>query len=193
MLKYTKNWRKLMKKSIFILALLGLTTSLFASACKVDQTSLQWTAFKTPAKLGVKGSFDNIEFKSNPADSQLELLQSSSVQISTTDVNSNNKGRDTKLVNNFFMVQGVKTINATVLKVNDNSADVEITMNNISKTITMNLLTTDDSIKLQGEIDLADFKMLPSLDAITKACYELHQGKTWQDVALEFNMQTSCK
>ena len=34
----------------------------------------------------------------------------------------------------------------------------------------------------------ADFGMIPSLKAINKACYDLHQGKTWQDVDTYFNI-----
>ncbi|MDH4944941.1 YceI family protein [Sulfurimonas sp. C5] len=182
-----------MKKNI--LFALGLSTSLFAATCNytVDSSSLQWTAFKTPAKVGVKGTFDNVKLDFKISDSKEALLKSSSINIVTANVNSNNQGRDAKLVNSFFMVQGIRTIKAKVIKVDKTSADIEIAMNNIKKIITMNLITTKNTIKLQGEIDLADFKMLPSLNAITKACYELHQGKTWQDVALEFNITTSCK
>lgn len=182
-----------MKKNLLLA--LGLSTSLLAATCNytVDSSSLEWTAFKTPAKVGVKGTFDNVKLDFKISDSKETLLKSSTINIVTANVNSHNQGRDAKLVNSFFMVQGVKTIAAKILKVEKNSADVEIIMNNIKKVITMNLITTENTIKLQGEIDLADFQMLPSLDAITKACYELHQGKTWQDVALEFNIVTRCK
>lgn len=182
-----------MKKNLLLA--LGLSTSIFAATCNytVDSSSLEWTAFKTPAKVGVKGSFNNVNLDFKISDSQESLLKSSTLNIVTANVNSNNPGRDAKLVNSFFMVQGVKTIDAKILNVSNNSADVEISMNNIKKVITMNLITNNNTMKLQGEINLADFKMLPSLDAITKACYELHQGKTWQDVALEFNITTRCK
>ncbi|WP_304546044.1 YceI family protein [Sulfurimonas microaerophilic] len=182
-----------MKKNLLLVALLGLSTSIFASTCKVDSNSLQWTAFKTPAKVGVKGTFDNIKLNYEASTSQIELLQSSNVTIVTSDVNSNNQGRDAKLVNNFFNVQGVKAIDAKVLKVHKETADVEISMNGVKKVISMTLTSTPQSMKLNGSIDLADFKMLPSLEAITKACYALHQGKTWQDVTLEFTINTSCK
>ncbi len=190
---HQKNLEKFMKKNLLLVALLGLSTSIFASTCKVDSNSLQWTAFKTPAKVGVKGTFDNIKLNYEASTSQIELLQSSNVTIVTSDVNSNNQGRDAKLVNNFFNVQGVKAIDAKVLKVHKETADVEISMNGVKKVISMTLTSTPQSMKLNGSIDLADFKMLPSLEAITKACYALHQGKTWQDVTLEFTINTSCK
>lgn len=185
---------KKMKKTLLILAL-SLATSLLANSCKytVHSSALEWTAFKTPAKIGVKGTFDNIKLNFDMADSQVALLESSSVDIVTAHINSNNPGRDAKLVKNFFFVQGVRTIKAQILKVNKDTANVEISMNSVKKVITMQLNITKNTIKLTGAIDLADFNMLPSLNAITKACYDLHKGKTWQDVNLEFKIQTDCK
>jgi polyisoprenoid-binding protein YceI len=39
---------------------------------------------------------------------------------------------------------------------------------------------------VEVKADLGDFGMLPSLQGINKACYELHEGKTWQDVEISF-------
>jgi len=44
-------------------------------------------------------------------------------------------------------------------------------------------------LEAEGYIDLADFKMLPSLKSINKACYDLHKGKTWQDVKIEIELE----
>ena len=183
-----------MKKSLLILAL-SLSTTIFAGTCKygVESSSLQWIAFKTPSKVAVKGTFDAVKLNATASTSMQGLLQSSNVHIITSNVNSSNEGRDAKLVKNFFDVQGVKTIDAKVLKTGDGTADVEISMNNIKKVITMKFDAGESTMMLSGTIDLADFNMLPSLESITKACYELHQGKTWQDVDLEFTLNTSCK
>ena len=63
-------------------------------------------------------------------------------------------------------------------------------MNGVTKTIPMKLDFDDDEIEAEGHIDLADFNMLPSLSSITKACYDLHKGKTWQDVEIKFELKT---
>ncbi|MFT7860880.1 MAG: YceI family protein [Sulfurimonas sp.] len=183
-------------KKILLATLLGLSTTLFAvSSCKysADKTELTWTAFKTPEKIAVKGSFNHIEVNFDKSSSKKELLKSSTAQIFTASVNSNNKGRDEKLVQNFFIVQGVRTIDAKVVDVHKKSADVEISMNRIKKIISMNIEDNDQGMILKGSIDLADFKMLPSLNSITQACYDLHKGKTWQDVDLEFKIYSTCK
>jgi len=52
-----------------------------------------------------------------------------------------------------------------------------------------------DTFAAKGYIDLADFKALGALSSINKACYDLHQGKTWQDVAVafKFDLKRTCK
>jgi hypothetical protein len=63
-------------------------------------------------------------------------------------------------------------------------------MNNITKEVLMDLDFDKDEIEAKGRIDLADFAMLPSLKSINTACYDLHKGKTWQDVEIEFEIKT---
>jgi hypothetical protein len=183
-----------MKKSLLFLAF-GLSSVLLANSCQyiVGSSSLEWTAFKTPEKIGVKGTFDNMKITSKPSNSPEKLLASSTAHIVTATINTKNKPRDAKLVNNFFKIQGVKTIDAKVLKTNNTSAEVQLTMNNVSKVVTMSYNTTENVMTLKGSIDLADFNMLSSLEALTKACYEQHQGKTWQEVALELTINIDCK
>lgn len=185
-----------MRKKIFLVSALALATLLQAE-CHYDahKSDLDFKAYKTPLKIGVKGTFDKYTLHTQPSISQKELLTSSSVTIDTTSVNTGNKGRDAKLVAKFFEVQGVKTITAKVIGYDKNVADVAITMNGVTKTVPMKVEFDDDEIELKGVLDLADFTMLPSLKSITQACYALHKGKTWQDVNLEFEIKTtkSCK
>ena len=50
-------------------------------------------------------------------------------------------------------------------------------------------------LTLKGSIDVLEFGMKDNLSAITKACYEKHEGVTWPNVDLEFvaSIQKSCK
>lgn len=183
-------------RKIFLIVLMGMLVNLFAaSVCvySIDKSRLTWTAFKTPLKIGVKGTFDDIKLKFDNSKTKKELLKSSRAKIFTYSVDSKNKARDAKLIKYFFEVQGVKTIDAKIINVDKNRVDVEIEMNHIKRVVPMKVKYSKDKISLKGYIDLADFKMLPSLKSITKACYNLHQGKTWQDIELNYEIYTSCK
>ena len=173
-----------MKKILFA----GL---LCAAAFGYEATGVdvEFKAFKTPLKVGVKGSFDKISLHSKKVDSLQQMLLDTSVTIDTTSVDSNNPGRDRKLVHSFFEVQGVKKIEAKIVKVERKILTVAITMNGKRVEIPMKYEHEDREIEAEGVVDLADFGMLPSLRAINKACYDKHQGKTWQDVELEFELK----
>jgi polyisoprenoid-binding protein YceI len=178
-----------MKK--ILLSLLA-TSALFASQCTYDlkELKVEWKAYKTPLKIGVGGTFDKVSFSATDKSSTKALLASSTIVIDTASIDSKNSGRDAKLVNYFFETQGVKEITIKVLSVEHNRVNLAVTMNGITKTVPMKLDLERDEAEGEGYIDLADFKMLPSLSAITKACYDLHQGKTWQDVEIEFELKT---
>jgi polyisoprenoid-binding protein YceI len=165
-----------------------LLTVASLSAYEVDSVAVKFTAFKTYAKVGVSGTFNKVATSAKAADEVEKLLLNSSLVIDTSSVNSGNEGRDIKLVSSFFQTQGVDKISASVVKVNKDSVLVKITMNAMSVEIPMAYTNVNNTIDAKGTIDLADFGMIPSLESINKACYDLHQGKTWRDVDLSFKL-----
>ncbi|WP_201352314.1 YceI family protein [Hydrogenimonas urashimensis] len=171
--------------------------SLFAGECtyRVMDFEIGWEAYKTPAKIGVDGTFGNIKLSAMPDKTVKGLLEGAKVVIDTGSVNSKNSSRDAKLIKAFFNVQGVHTIAAEIKSLGKSFANVDITMNGITKTVPMKLEFDGDDVEAEGYIDLADFEMLPSLRSINKACYDLHKGKTWQDIRLQFEIKTmeKCK
>jgi len=159
--------------------------------CRYDQggnAKVTWKAFKTYEKIGVGGSFDRTLFKSVSSPTADAFLNGSTITIDTLSVNSGNAGRDATLSSSFFKVQDVNTISGTIKSAKEGKALVEIAMNGIVKTIPMTYSSTDDKIVGKGVIDLNDFGMLPSLASLNKACFDLHAGKTWQDVEISFEI-----
>lgn len=174
-----------MKK--ILLALLLATASL--CALEVQNTTVKFTAFKTYAKIGVSGVFDKVQVNTKTAKTVPALLENATANIDTSSVNSGNKGRDTKLVTKFFDVQNVKNIKAKIINVTKGMLLLQLSMNGKTLNIPMNYNVKDNTVNAKGVIDLADFAMLKSLKSLTKACYVLHKGKTWQDVNIYFTMQ----
>jgi len=173
-----------MKK--IILAMLFLAASL--SALEIQNTTVKFTAFKTYAKKGVSGIFDKVKVQSKQSSDVKSLLSNAVANINTSSVNSGNKGRDIKLVSKFFDVQNVQNIKVSLSKVEKSSLIATISMNGKTLDIPMSYSMKNSTINAKGTIDLADFDMIPSLKAINKACYALHQGKTWQDVDIYFTI-----
>jgi polyisoprenoid-binding protein YceI len=173
----------MMKKSL----ILFLMMSLAVFAYDVTAVNVKFTAFKTPAKKGVSGGFDSVEILDQKSSQSIEeMLKGLSVKIQTKSVNSGNETRDKKLVESFFNVQFNHKITAQIITVAKDSLVVEISMNNKTVRIPMTYETKENTVDANGYIDLGDFDMIPSLQGINKACYELHEGKTWQDVEISF-------
>jgi len=172
-----------MKKSVMIV----LVSSLALFGYEVNDIEVGFTAFKTPAKVGVSGSFKSVQITGKRSAERVEeLLDGLGVSIETKSVNSGNEGRDKLLVSDFFLVQFTHGIQAKIVSVKPDSLLVEITMNNKSLSVPMVYTIEENRVLAKGYIDLNDFDMLPSLQGINKACYDLHEGKTWQDVEVGF-------
>ncbi len=168
------------------------SSSVFADCSQVELASsqLEWTAFKTPKKVGVKVKFDRYEIKSQPGKTINEILSKSSFNVDSTSVNSGNPERDKKIVK-FFFTQNDKVIPivGNVTKVSDKTVDVLFKINNIEKSISLTKVIKDNELILKGVIDTLDFKLSDSLAAINNACKALHEGKTWSDVEIQITAQ----
>jgi polyisoprenoid-binding protein YceI len=178
-----------------ILALVATAALALAQECsyRVKDVEVTWEAYKTPLKTDVEGGFGTIKLSAKPDKSVDGLLEGAKVVIETASVDSKNAARDAKIVKYFFQAQGVDTITAEIKKVHDDLVDVEVTMNGVTRTVPMKLEHDGDKVEAEGVIDLADFDMLPSLASLNKACYKPHQGKTWQDVELSFELRIAEK
>lgn len=156
--------------------------------------SVEWKAYKTPEKIGVGGTFDTVVYQAatKQAGNIRDLLLHSSVKIETKSVNSNNKGRDQKLVTAFFSLMTGDKIVAKIIEVSEHKLVVSVEMNGIEKKVPMHYSYQDGKLHAEGVIDLFDFQASKALQRINKACYALHKGKTWNDVSIGFKMHIPC-
>lgn len=195
-----------MKKILLsIIMFFAVETTLVASqktGCVLAQkgeVNVNWEAYKTPLKLGVGGFFDSVKYISVAKEGKnfREILVGSSIAIDTRSVNSKNKVRDEKLYKFFFKQMNIQAIKAKIV---DMKADpkvknaprtgtiaVEIDMNGITKTVPMKYSFSDSVFEAKGFIDILDFSAHKALTSINRACFDLHKGKTWSDVAIGFN------
>lgn len=65
-------------------------------------TNFQWTAFKTTAKVGVAGGFNEIEVTSEDSDDAMAVLKSMAFTMKTASVETNNDDRNGKVAKHFL-------------------------------------------------------------------------------------------
>lgn len=191
-------------KTLISALVLGLSFSAFAKVqlCTVDfhkeGSALNWTAFKTPKKVGVKAQFTEFSIKTTKSTTVDELLKSATFEVNSGSVSTNDKGRDAKIVKFFFktMKNGEK-ITGKVVKVDAIKVDVEFTFNGTTKVVSLGKQYDEakNTVTLSGVLDVIEFGMKDNLGALTNACKVLHEGVTWPDVNVELiaSVTKSCK
>ncbi|MHC5202367.1 YceI family protein [Myroides sp. LJL119] len=190
-----------MKKTIFAILVAGM----FAVSCGQNKTdkvessttektqeqtkqdlnyTLQWTAFKTPEKVGVNGSFTDIKLNgvNLEAPTLEQALQGATFVVVTKTVNTKDPARDQTLVANFFDKM-TGNINGFFGDFKDGKVAVHLTMNGKTIEKQFDYTTIENGIQLTGSIDIiSDFAAQGAFDALHEACKALHEGKTWSDV-----------
>ncbi|NOR58204.1 MAG: YceI family protein [Sulfurimonas sp.] len=194
--------------SLFLVATLASAEEMGTKpgSCILSQDgpiTVSFKAYKTPAKIGVGGIFDSVKYTANApkGNNFREILVGSNVVIDTASVNSKNSGRDVKLVKFFFEQMSSKNITAKIVDIKSDKRVrgkpktgvmlVAITMNGKTKEVPMSYIFKKGDLSANGHIDLLDFSASKALASINKACFDLHKGKTWSDVAIGF--QTNIK
>jgi len=165
-----------------------------------DSTIVKWTAFKTTAKVGVSGVFNTVEvIGAESSTERLGVYNSASFKIPVADINSNNADRDKKIADHFFSVMaGTSELNGRIKSITDEKAVVEISMNGVTNTTSMEVSVVENKISLAGSINMADWSATASVDSLNAVCYDLHKGedgesKLWSEVQLEISTVLSTK
>ncbi|WLD22653.1 YceI family protein [Flavobacterium dauae] len=190
-----------MKKSILALA---LATTVFVGCKKEeakkteDQTQLEevkisekvhylhkleWIAYKTPDKIGVPGTFNDIELSGAKDSGNIEQdIKDATFKVVTSTVNSKDSARDEKLLNSFFKLMA-GDITGKFVDFKDGKATIEITMNGVTKQKEFTYTIIGDTMVLKGAVDIiADFNGSAAFNSIHELCKDLHAGKTWTEV-----------
>lgn len=195
-----------MKKivSLAMFAILAFGSSVNASeksGCELSQVGaveVSWIGYKTPTKVGVGGTFDSVKYTpiAKSGNNFRSVLVGSTVTIDTTTVNSKNQGRDEKLAKFFFGMMSQKNIEAKIVDIKADEkvkgaprtgiVSVEIDMNGVKKIVPMKYSFKDSTFEATGVIDILEFDASKALSSINQACFDLHGGKTWSDVAISF-------
>jgi polyisoprenoid-binding protein YceI len=202
-----------MRKQIIYLLLIGI---LFASfSCKKasteevkeekissyavssDSISLEWTAYKTTAKMPVKGTFTKIELKNNPIGvSPQAAVSNLEFAIPVESIFTKDTIRDGKLKKFFFgKMLGTSNITGKTILKEDGTGEATIMMNGVEKTVPVTYTTNGNDVEIKANLDLDNWQAQMALAALTEACYELHKGadgvsKTWNTVDVLVKIST---
>jgi len=190
-----------MVKRFLALLLLTGVIGYAKGGCLLEQSGQMdviWQAYKTPEKIGVKGTFHSVTY--TPARKKGEnfkkLFVGATVHIDTASLDTGNSIRDQKVFRFFFKQLGTPFIEGKIISMKADphtkgtprtgTMEIELYLNGKRHTVTLAYHYADNAFKAQGNIDLLDFAAGKALATINKACFDLHKGKTWRDVSIGF-------
>lgn len=163
---------------------------------KADDIAVKWTAYKTPAKVGVEGTFSDIKFKGKmSAESISKIAQNLTATINNLSVNTNNPARDKTIFTFFFKLMKKKEIKVKILNATDKDLEVEINMNGKKQKLVMESKIENDTLSAEGVIDVLNFNLSAALKSLADTCRAKHEDKTWPHVKLNITakFQKKCK
>jgi len=159
-------------------------------------TSVKWTAFKFTEKTAVGGIFEKVNVLiSAPAEDLFNTLTGASFTIPIETINSANEERDGKIKTHFFgAMASTDVISGIIKSINETSANIELTMNGISKDYEGNVSVNGEKIGFNATIDLNDFEASHAIDSLNVVCNDLHKGadgisKLWSEIYI--NVETT--
>lgn len=166
-----------------------------------SSTILTWTAFKLTEKVGVDGSFDEINVIANESEDMFGVLRGATFDIPVASVNSQDPVRDPKIRDAFFgAMDSTASITGEIISIDAASAKVSITMNRKTVEYDGEVSVEDETITMKTTINILDFDGQGSIDSIGVVCEEKHTGddgvnKFWEDVniAVQTKLIKECK
>jgi len=199
-----------MKKATFLLS--AIATSILLASCGGDpeektaaedavctysynegMTSLDWTAYKTSAKVPVEGSFNSFEISAESGSDPKKVAESMSFTINTASVETNNPERNVKIAEHFFKTINTDVITGEVKSLKeDGTAIVAITMNSVTFDVKGKYTLEDRDFSFTASIDVSSWNGLTGIEALNTVCKDLHTGadgvsKLWSEIAISFS------
>jgi polyisoprenoid-binding protein YceI len=159
----------------------------FASDCNysINESHINWIAYKTPKKVGVGGKFSRHQLNTTPSSSVIKLVESATFSIDVSSIDTGNPARDKKIKDFFFYFNNKEVpIKGKVLSASKEQTKALLDINGVKKEVVFKNNYDQDQIVLESVIDVMDFNLSSNLKSIHKACEKLHEGKTWQDVKI---------
>lgn len=181
-----------MKKILFMLAL----SASLAYPAVIDSSNaiVKWSAFKTPEKVAVSGTFNDVKFKLNKPNKNGTIESQLNNATATIDINKvelNDEGKNETVRTYFFGAfvkkDAIKVTLKEVFEGKDRGTILAtVRMNGKSQKVPMQYEIANSKITAKGVLDISEFGLESARVSLNNECKELHEGITWSQVEIGF-------
>ena len=200
-------------KKIFVISFLVIATAFNFSACKSEvkktetkaetkkskaafsvsnaKNEINFTAYKTSAKVGVGGQFKKVDVLSGGEGNSIkEAINNTEFSIPVSSIFTKDTSRDFKIKKFFFgIMDNTKLLSGKLVIIDDTNGVATIKMNGVEKNLPFTYTIADKSFNMKAIMDVNNWNASAALASLNTACLDLHKGadgvsKTWSEVAL---------
>ncbi|WP_121020666.1 YceI family protein [Helicobacter vulpis] len=167
--------------------------SCLAHATTIDtgKLSMSFTAFKTPKKAGVEGTFAGVNYRFNKDTSSVaHMLDKASATIDVSHVDLHDELKSKNVKEAFFDLFKDKNLKVTFRNVvageNQGTILASVRMNGRSVKVPMSYTIENNELVATGVLDVLEFGLKDALQKLAKACEAQHEKLTWSQVKITF-------
>lgn len=178
------------------LAVVALLAYSLAHAHSIDTTkvSMAFTAFKTPKKVGVEGTFDHVlyHFSKNPSGTThvAQMLDKATATIDVAQVNLHDATKTKNVKEAFFDQFKDQTLKVTFRNVvaagNQGTLIASVRMNGKTIKVPMSYTIANNELVATGVLDIMEFSLKDAFHKLAEACSAQHEKLTWSQVQITF-------
>lgn len=156
-----------------------------------ENSSVQWTGYKTTDKIAVNGTFKEIKIhKMNSGSTASASIEGLEFEIPVSSIYSKDTIRDGKLNRLFFgVMENTLSLKGKFSIKDSSNGNIALTMNGLTKELPFTYEMSKDTILINAKMDLNIWETQSAMASIHQACLELHTGpdgvsKTWDEVGI---------
>lgn len=152
-------------------------------------TTINWTAYKTTAKLPVKGVFNEVNVSNiKNSGTPKEAISGLEFSIPITSIDSKDATRDAKLIKDFFgAMKDTQNLTGKINLAENGKGSINLTMNGITFELPMTYIISGQLAEINATLNLDNWQSKLAIEALNKVCNEKHKSddgisKTWNEV-----------
>lgn len=154
-------------------------------------TTINWTAYKTTAKVPVKGTFKEVKVtNTKTAENPFDVFNGLSFSIPVNSIDTKNVDRDTKIIQSFFgTMKDTQVLKGTLSLDEEGKGTINLTMNGITFKLPMTYIISGQLAEINATLNLDNWQAKLAIEALNKVCEDKHKGedgisKTWNEVVI---------
>lgn len=178
-----------------ILLLVLLSVSMLSTGAKEDKPTIKFTGYKFTEKVGVSGTFKEVEWVYNKTNDLNELFKGIEVTVDTSSIDAGKVARNSNIKGSLFKYWEDRyiTLKSKSYDLKKKTLTMALTIGEKTTELPFSYKKDGEGLLLTGQLDLLKLGYDNAFYALGKKCAAWHKGKdgktkTWNTVDFEVSV-----